>query len=254
MRHYGLIGQPLAHSHSPSIFARYCGSHGIDDCRYSLYPLVAEQTGYEALHSWVADNDIRGFNVTIPYKKNILSSLDSLSTEASAIGAVNCVEVSRQAGGVVLKGHNTDAPAFEQTLCPLLRPHHRSALVMGTGGAAEAVAYALRRLGIDYCFVSRNPSRSAHPGQTLTYGQAIEQVDYRCLLINATPVGMMPYDDASPWPEPELLSPRHLCYDLVYNPAPTLFLSEAAHQGAAVFGGAAMLYRQAELSYQIWHL
>lgn len=250
-RHYGLIGMPVAHSLSPKLFEHYCSEHNVTDCLYSLYPVEAALLQREALHRWVEEQGLQGFNVTIPYKRAIIPSLDALSDEARAIGAVNCVVVSHSDGRPTLSGHNTDATAFEQTLRPLLQECHTSALILGTGGAAQAVAYVLGKLGIDYKFVSRTPWQTP---QAVSYPQAIEQADYRTLIVNATPVGMDPDSDSTPWPDSDMLTPRHLCYDLIYNPSPTRFLREAAAQGATTIDGSQMLSLQAQHSYRLWRI
>lgn len=242
MRQFGLIGQSLAHSWSPRWFAAYFERQGITDACYRLYE-VAEVAHLREL---VADKQLRGFNVTIPYKQAVLPLLDSLDEAARAIGAVNCVTVE----GSRLTGHNTDAPAFLDTLRPLLRPCHTAALVLGTGGAAKAVKYALESIGIDVQLVSRTPE--AHPG-SISYATAVAESARRLLIVNATPVGMFPHTEVSPWPDSTVLTPQHLCYDLVYNPEETRFLHEARQQGAAVCNGLAMLHRQAELSWSLWN-
>lgn len=241
MRQFGLIGQSLAHSWSPRWFAAYFERQGITDACYRLYE-VAEVAHLREL---VADKQLRGFNVTIPYKQAVLPLLDSLDEAARAIGAVNCVTVE----GSRLTGHNTDAPAFLDTLRPLLRPCHTAALVLGTGGAAKAVKYALESIGIDVQLVSRTPED--HPG-SISYATAVAESARRLLIVNATPVGMFPHTDASPWPTNSVPTPYQLRFDLVYNPEETLFLREGRLHGAAVCNGLAMLHRQAELSWTLW--
>ena len=174
-----------------------------------------------------------------------MDCLDDIDAAARGIGAVNCVV--RQDGRLV--GHNTDAPAFAETLAPLLQPWHREALVLGTGGAAKAVTYALRGMGIGCTMVSRCPD--LHSG-AVSYAQAFAMASTHLIIVNATPVGMHPDVEGTPWPESSCIGPRHLCYDLVYNPSPTRFLCCAAERGAVVCGGLAMLHRQAELSWEIW--
>ncbi len=241
MKQYGLIGEKLAHSWSQQWFEAMFRRVGITDASYCLY----EMQSVAALRHWVVENHICGFNVTIPYKQAVIPHLDRLDSAAQAIGAVNCVAICN--GQLI--GHNTDAPAFLETLQPLLQPHHRAALILGTGGAAKAVGYALRQLGIDYRLVSRTPQR--HP-QALSYDAAALLVDTHHLIINATPVGMYPHTGDTPWPYCHLLNRLHLCYDLTYNPSPTRFLREAAANGAHTVGGLAMLERQAQLSWKLW--
>jgi shikimate dehydrogenase len=241
MKQYGLIGKKLSHSQSPQWFAERWRREGVTDSVYRLY----EMDSVDNLRRWVHDNDISGFNVTIPYKEAVMDCLDDIDAAARGIGAVNCVVW--QDGRLV--GHNTDAPAFAETLAPLLRPWHREALVLGTGGAAKAVTYALRGMGIGCTMVSRCPD--LHSG-AVSYAQAVAMASTHLIIVNATPVGMHPDVEGTPWPESSCIGPRHLCYDLVYNPSPTRFLCCAAERGAVVCGGLAMLHRQAELSWEIW--
>lgn len=251
MKHYGLIGKTLSHSWSAKYFEQKFEKEGIVDCQYGLYPAGEKVERAEELRPWLYDlvreRQLQGFNVTMPFKRWILPSLDELSASAREIGAVNCVKVVWQGTTPRLVGCNTDAPAFLATLQPLLKPWHPSALVLGTGGAARAVAYALRKLGVKYTFVSRTPK-----GDEIDYVSAVERAEETFLLINCTPLGMAPNEEQTPWKDVHTLSFRHLCYDLVYNPEETRFLLEASLAGAATKGGLEMLQRQAELSWAIW--
>ncbi|MBQ9864702.1 MAG: shikimate dehydrogenase [Bacteroidales bacterium] len=238
---YGLIGNPLGHSWSQQWFESMFAREGIDDGQYRPYELDS----LAGLKGWACNEGLKGFNVTIPYKEAVIAHLDHLDHVAKAIGAVNCVERR----GSRLIGHNTDAPAFAYTLKPLLQPHHSAALILGSGGASKAVAYALKGLGIDYVIVSRHPLQ--HPG-AIDYDQAHTLAPSHTLIINATPVGMAPNVSATPWPYADLLGSRHLCYDLVYNPPRTRFLTDAEAQGAHICNGLAMLECQARLSWDIW--
>lgn len=240
----GLIGHPLGHSFSPRLFASLFEQDGIADGSYRLFDLTPRQLTAYDLRQLVDSQRLSGFNVTVPYKEAVVTLLDTLDEMAARIGAVNTVKVERG----ILKGYNTDAPAFADTLKPLLRPHHRRALILGSGGAAKAAACALRELGVEYSLVSRTP----HGDNMIGYDEAYRRAGQCLLIVNATPVGMHPHDDLSPWAEPQLLTPQHLCYDLVYNPSPTRFLREAAAMGATTIGGLAMLERQATLSWKIW--
>ena len=241
MNKYGLLGKSLTHSWAPEGFAEKFAHLGITDAEYRLY----EMDSVANLRQWALENQIDGFNVTIPYKEAVMEFLDVVDPSARTIGAVNCVVRE----GTCLVGHNTDAPAFAQTLVPLLRPWHTQALVLGTGGAAKAVTYALGTLGIEATLVSRTPQ--SHQG-AISYSQAAQRSSTHLLIVNATPVGMSRLAGLSPWPYPHMLTPRHLCYDLVYNPSPTAFLIQSAHAGATVCDGLAMLHTQAELSWQLW--
>ena len=239
--HLGLIGYPLGHSWSQRWFEEMFRREDIDGATYRLYPLPS----LDGLREWVMREGLDGFNVTIPYKEAILPFLDALDAEARVIGAVNCVHVE----GGRLTGHNTDAPAFRETITKTITKTGKKALVLGTGGASKAVYHALRQLGIAPTLVSRTPG--AHPG-AVSYTEAAALMQSHLLVVNATPVGMYPDVEATPWPRPDLWTSRHLAYDLVYNPSPTRFLREAAAHGAATLGGLAMLHRQAELSWEIW--
>ena len=246
MGKYGLIGKRLGHSFSKDYFEGKFRNEGLTDCSYELIELP----GLEGLRDIVAVRGLAGFNVTIPYKEQILPLLDSIDSVALEVGAVNTVSVLRnEDGNLHLRGYNTDAPAFLETLEPLLRPHHREALILGTGGAAKAVAWALGQLGIAYRFVSRTPE--SHSG-AVGYGDIRSLCPFPLVIVNATPVGMFPNCGSSPWPVPELLTREHLCYDLVYNPSPTLFLQQATEHGATVVDGLQMLHLQAEKAWEKW--
>ena len=195
MKKYGLIGKSLAHSWSPAWFADKFEREGITDAEYRLY----EMDTVEHLRQWVEENGIDGFNVTIPFKEQVLPFLDRVDDVARLVGAVNCVEVCQG----VLVGHNTDAPAFAETLSPLLRPWHTHALVLGTGGASRAVSYVLEGMGIDFLLVSRNP---AGRNGVISYQQAEQAISSRLLLVNTTPVGMYPHVGQNPWPNATTLS------------------------------------------------
>ena len=237
----GLIGNPLGHSWSQRWFEEMFRREGIEGACYGLFPLPS----LDGLREWVLQEGLAGFNVTLPYKEAVIPYLDGLSEEARAIGAVNCVRVRDGR----LTGHNTDAPAFRETLLPHLQPWHTRALVLGTGGASKAVCYVLRGLGITPTLVSRTPE--AHTG-TISYAEAADLMESHLLVVNATPVGMYPDTEATPWPYADRWTARHLAYDLVYNPSPTLFLKQSTEGGAATLGGLPMLHRQAELSWELW--
>lgn len=243
----GLLGHPLGHSFSQALFANRFKELGIAGS-YLLFDIdkVADIPSI-----WEQHPDLRGFNVTIPYKETIIAMLDELSPEAYAIGAVNTVSVNRNSTGEVrLSGYNTDAPAFEATLRPLLQPGMRRALIFGTGGASKAAAYALNRLGIEYKFVSRSPKG----GICISYGDLDEDlIAATDLLVNCTPVGMSPnVDDCIPIPYNALRGRTHICYDMIYNPSETEFLRRCRQADAVVCNGMEMLRIQAQLAWEIW--
>lgn len=244
---YGLLGYPLGHSFSASFFNEKFRREGIDaEYRNFELPEIGE------LMELLAElTELRGLNVTIPYKQQILPYLTDLSPQARQIGAVNTVRLVHDSDGNLteLKGFNTDAPAFARTLAPLLPDEAVSALVLGTGGASKAVGAALSWLGIEHRFVSRTPA----PGQ-LAYNQlSAEIMAANHLIVNTTPLGMHPKTDTCPPIPYELLTPAHICYDLVYNPEETLFLKNAAARGATIRNGLSMLHLQALLAWQIWN-
>lgn len=241
---YGLLGYPLGHSFSRAFFTEKFAREGIT-AEYLNFELPGiEQFDAEVL---ARHPRLRGFNVTIPYKQAIIPRLDSLTPEATAIGAVNVVRVEHTASGQRLVGTNSDWIGFTESLRPLLQAEDREALVLGTGGASRAVVYSLERLGIRPHLVSR----TARPG-ILDYA-ALPQWIERCrLIVNCTPLGMHPRVDTCPPIPYDLLTPAHLLYDLVYNPAETLFLQKGAQRGARTKNGAEMLERQALAAWAFW--
>lgn len=248
---YALVGYPLGHSFSRGYFTEKFDRKHID-AQY----LNFEIPDLAALPAKIAEHPhLRGFNVTIPYKQAIIPMLDRLDPVAEAIGAVNCVKVTRIEGrdAPLLTGFNTDAPGFTGALEPALRPDIRRALVLGSGGASRAVVYALRQSGIDPTLVSRTSKQSYIP--SITYADITPAVMAdNLLIVNTTPLGMSPDVDSCPDIPYHLLTPRHLCFDLVYNPDPTLFLKHARENGADIVphGGFMMLTSQADDAWRIW--
>lgn len=242
MRQFGLIGHPLSHSFSGNYFNRKFEKEGIHDCSYELYPIPSITALKLLLEKEV---NLCGLNVTIPYKEAVLPYLDDASRAVQEIGACNCINIKDG----ILTGYNTDVIGFEQTLVPLLLPHHNKALVLGTGGAAKAVAWVLQKLKIEFVYVSRN----AKEGQ-LSYEQLNTDVleDFR-VIINSTPLGMQPNINQMPSLAYTYLTDQYLCYDLIYNPEKTAFLLEAEKQGAVIKNGFEMLGIQAEESWRIWN-
>ena len=240
MKHFGLIGRNLGHSYSQRYFEELFLRLELKDYSYSLH----EMESTACVRQWVEEEGISGFNVTTPFKETIITQLDSLDEVAAAIGAVNCVSVEKDH----LVGHNTDAPAFADTVADIASLlAGREALLLGTGGAARAVAYALRQMGAEVVFASRNPAKSRLSG-VVSYTDA-RAVAQRCpLVVNCTPVGMYPDTKNTPWPWPQDFGRHTIAYDLTYNPSPTLFLQQANAYGAAIRDGLAMLHRQADLS------
>lgn len=246
MEQYGLVGHPLGHSFSRGYFTEKFSKENIE-AEYLNFDIDSIELYKETL-----DNHplLRGHNVTIPYKQQIMPMLDDLSDEARAIGAVNVVAVREKDGKRWLKGYNSDVIGFVDSIRPMLKPHHRKALILGTGGASKAVRYGLeQKLGIETMYVSRTPK----PGM-LTYSDITEETikEYE-IIINCSPCGMHPHTDECPTLPYQAMTDRNLLYDLVYNPEETLFLKKGKAQGAAVKSGLEMLIRQAEASWIFWH-
>ena len=242
MNLYGLVGYPLSHSRSAELFsARFKDSINI----YRLFPL----SDLNDFPSLIRDNpDLFGLNITIPYKEKILPFLDDTDPEARAIGAVNTIRIIRDHHHTVLTGYNTDAEGFRRSA---KLKGISNALILGTGGAAKAVAYVLRKSGINVLFASRNPGK---PG-TISYPSITSELISRYrLIINTTPLGMAPDSDSFPDIPYLFLTPSHYLYDLSYNPEETVFLKKGKSAGAKTMNGLVMLKIQAELSYNIWNL
>jgi len=246
MKTYGLIGFPLSHSFSKKYFTEKFQNEGITDRQYELFPIE----NIKSLADLLAENQsLCGLNVTIPHKVGVLPFLNEIEEAAEKIGAVNCICIKRFEGETYLKGFNTDAYGFEESLKPLLTAKHKKALVFGDGGAAKAVKYVLQKLGIEYQVVVRKATAGA-----ILYNQVTpELLERHKLLINTTPLGMSPHIDTFPDIDYTQLGSDHLAYDLVYNPLETAFLSKAAERGAQVKNGLEMLYKQAEKAWAIWN-
>lgn len=244
MHTYGLIGRTLAHSFSPRYFADKFAHEGIGDAEYYAFEL-AQITDFPALLARMPS--LRGLNVTIPYKELVISYLDQLSTEAEAIGAVNTIAFE----GDALVGYNTDVIGFRESLLTLLPEDYAGmqALILGTGGAAKAVAYVLRQLHIPYHYVSRTAQEGRLDYQQLNQA-VLEQHD---LLINTSPVGQYPKVHECPHLPYAMIDSRHFLMDLIYNPSETLFLERGRTQGARTLNGLPMLEAQAEAAWRIWN-
>lgn len=246
MRHFGLIGYPLSASFSKQFFADKFKREEVVDCKYELHPIPQ---AHEILELVETDPLLCGLNVTIPHKVSVISYLTELDTAAREIGAVNCIAIDQSGEKPNLKGYNTDEYGFSESLKPLLKPHHTKALIFGDGGAAQAVKYVLKKLGISYMSVVRN----AQPNAVLYSSVTKDVLQEYTLLINTTPLGMLPNIDSFPPIPYQHLTDQHLAYDLVYNPEETQFLTKAKEQGAAIKSGLEMLHLQAERSWEIWN-
>lgn len=246
---FGLIGYPLGHSFSKNFYDEKIAREGISGVRYDLFP-IQDIEGFPQLIQ--EQSDLMGVNVTIPHKVSVMPFLNEVSANAQKVGAVNCIRIVRspQGGAPLLKGENTDVFGFQASLLPLLEDHHTRALVLGTGGASKAVCFALDNLKLSYTLVSRFPKEDS---DELAYEELTEElISEHPLIVNTTPLGMFPDVDSCP-PLPYMhIGPKHLLYDLVYNPERTAFLQKGASRGAKVKNGMEMLRLQAEKNWEIW--
>lgn len=244
MKLFGLIGYPLGHSFSKKYFTQKFEKEGLSDCVFDIFPLEIISQFPHLLQS---QPQLNGLAVTIPYKESIIQYLDLLDDEAEKIGAVNCI---RFCNGK-LKGYNTDVTGFELSFKNLLQANHQKALVLGTGGAAKAITYVLNKLTISFLQVSRTPN--VQKGIIGYEDITASIMNTHTIIINCTPVGMSPAVDLRPAIPYQYLTAQHLLYDLVYQPATTLFLSAGIEKGAVVKNGYDMLAIQAEDNWRIWN-
>lgn len=242
-KRFGLVGKNISYSFSKSYFANKFQENNNFDCEYENIDL---QTIQELPNYLKKNPELIGLNVTIPYKETILPFLDELSETAKIIGAVNTIKITP--GGKLI-GYNTDYFGFQKALKPMLKPYHKKALILGTGGASKGVAFALKELEIDVTFVSRNAS-----DKNLVYSQITPEIfDEHKIIINCTPIGTSPkIHECVPIPF-NCFSGKHIAFDLIYNPSETLFLKNAKKQGAQIQNGLEMLIFQAEKSWEIWN-
>lgn len=241
---YGLIGYPLGHSFSARFFNEKFKREGIKE-EYNLFPLPSIAELPRLLKEYPG---LKGLNVTIPYKETVIPFLNELSLEAREIGAVNVIKISGDADNKSLKGFNSDCYGFKESL-PSFISSRDKALILGTGGASKAVAYALRLLNISYDFVSRKPDRNI-----LGYAELTPEIfSSYDIIINTTPLGMFPHVEECPPLPYDLIDERYFCYDLVYNPEETLFLKKAKSRGAKTQNGLKMLHLQAVKAWEIWN-
>ena len=246
MDKYGLIGYPLGHSFSISYFNQKFQDENIDAV-YENYEIPSIDALPEVLS---LNPELKGINVTIPYKEKVLPFLDSISPEARAIGAVNVIRVSHKGNKTILKGYNSDVIGFTKSIEPMLdKKWHKKALILGTGGASKAIDYGLRNLGLETVFVSRYE----RPG-TIQYQNITPEVvkEYN-VIVNCTPLGMYPKTEVCPELPYEAMDSHTILYDLIYNPDETLFMKRGAEYGANVKNGLEMLLLQAFSSWEFWH-
>lgn len=243
---YGLIGYPLTHSYSRVYFNNKFESEGIN-AEYINFELPDVGDFMEVMAEYP---QLEGLNVTIPYKQQVIPYMNSLDEEARIIGAVNVIKIIRKGNDFTLKGYNSDVVGFRDSIAPLITDFRRKALILGTGGASRAVAHGLSTLGVESMFVSR----TARDG-VITYSDITPEImASHKVIVNTTPLGMYPHVDECPAIPYDLLTPEHLCYDLLYNPDVTLFMKRARSHGAVVKNGLEMLLLQAFESWRIWNL
>ena len=245
MDKYGLIGYPLGHSFSKSYFNEKFENEGIN-AEYINFEIPTLDSLPEILAS---NPELKGLNVTIPYKEKVISYLDSISPEARAIGAVNVIRVDHKGNDTYLKGFNSDVIGFTKSIEPLLERFHKKALILGTGGASKAINFGLKSLGLETVFVSR----FERPG-TIQYSQITPDIiqEYN-VIVNCTPCGMYPHIDECPQLPYEAMTSKNILYDLLYNPDETLFMKKGAQHGATVKNGLEMLLLQPFASWEFWH-
>jgi len=241
MKRYGLVGKSLAHSFSQDYFNRKFDQLQLD-ARYENFELRA----IEEVKNLLAQKDLVGLNVTIPYKEAVIPYLDELDNVAELVGSVNTIAFQKER----IIGYNTDVIGFENSLKPFLEHGMEKALILGTGGASKAVAYVLRKIGLDVLFASRNPMSE----NEISYEECnVNAIKWHRLIVNTTPVGTFPDEDEAPDIAFDGVTSDHLLYDLIYNPEKTQFLKEGQRRGATIQNGLSMLKIQAEKSWEIWN-
>jgi|TARA_B110000263_G_C15289350_1_gene502451 shikimate dehydrogenase len=242
MKKYGLIGYPLLHSFSKQFFKKKFLNENIDDTTYNNYEL-SDLNNFKFLIK--KEKELKGLNVTIPYKKKIIPFLDEVDEIASKIGSVNVIKFYKGK----LKGYNSDYLAFKDTLIDWLPSFNYKALILGSGGSSNAVVYALKELGIDFKIVSRKSSYNKISYNDLDY----IQIQENRLIVNTTPLGMYPKVELFPNLDFNLINDENYVYDLIYNPEITVLQKKAQKKGAKIKNGLEMLYKQAEISWNLWN-
>lgn len=240
-----MIGFPLGHSFSIVYFNEKFQSEGID----AVYENFEIETIEQLKIVLDTNPELRGLNVTIPYKQEVMKFLHEISPEAQVVGAVNVIRIERKGSKSVLKGFNSDVIGFQQSIEPILESHHKKALILGMGGAAKAVDYVLKKMGLETLYVSRNKAEGA-----ILYDEVDEKIikDYP-VIVNCTPVGMYPNIEECPRLPYHAMDSHTLLYDLLYNPDETMFMKKGKQYGAMVKNGLEMLLLQAFASWEFWH-
>ena len=244
MKNYGLIGKKLGHSFSPNYFNEKFKKEGINNSKYNLY-----ETSFvsELVMEMRSDTSLFGLNVTIPYKREIIPFLDELSESANAVGAVNCIEIINSGERTIWKGHNTDYIGFIQSIPPAWWDRLSDAYILGSGGASDAIQFALKQKKLPFQVVSRTPKN-----QQIGYADILYSPELPQLFINTTPLGTFPNVESAPPMDYDALKETDFLYDLTYNPETTVFMNSGREKGCAVMNGYEMLKIQAEESWRIW--
>jgi shikimate dehydrogenase len=241
---FGLLGKNISYSFSSGYFTKKFEKLNLKKHKYvnfdipeiKDFPSIIEETP-----------NLKGMNVTIPYKEVVILYLDKIDKTAKKIGAVNTIRITKKGN---LKGYNTDIFGFENSIKPFLKKHHKKALILGTGGASKAVAYAFKRNDINFKFVSRNPSEK----NQISYKDLSEEIlEEYTVIVNCSPIGTFPNVNDAPKIPYQFITDKHLLFDLIYNPEETAFLKKGKEKGAAIKNGYQMLELQAEEAWRIWN-
>ena len=239
---YGLVGKSISYSFSEKYFTEKFKKNKIQNCTYKNFDL----NNIKDIVSILKENDLKGLNITIPYKEQVLSYLDEIEDNAKLIGAINTIKINKDK---TLTGYNTDFIGFINTLRPHINSNCKKALILGTGGASKAIEYGLKKLNIESKKISRNKKKG-----DLTYQEIDSDIikEYQ-IIINTTPIGTYPDIENCPDIPYKYLTKKHICYDLIYNPDETTFLRKSKKKGAITINGLRMLEIQAEESWKIWN-
>ena len=241
MNRFGLLGRNISYSFSQGYFTKKFKDLGLDDHSYENFDIQK----IDEFKNVLSQNHLKGLNVTIPYKEAVIPYLDELDAKAEKIGAVNTIQFTENG----LKGLNTDAYGFQKSLEPLLKSHHKNALILGTGGASKAVCFVLNELDIAHTYVSRSKKEGQYTYEELN--PII--IEKNTLIINCTPLGTYPNVDEKPALSYQFIGTKHLLFDLIYNPEKTSFLASGEANGASICNGLKMLEQQAEKAWEIWN-
>jgi len=241
MNRFGLLGRNISYSFSQGYFTKKFKDLGLDDHSYENFDIQK----IDEFKNVLSQNHLKGLNVTIPYKEAVIPYLDELDAKAEKIGAVNTIQFTENG----LKGFNTDAYGFQKSLEPLLKSHHKNALILGTGGASKAVCFVLNELDIAHTYVSRSKKEGQYTYEELN--PII--IEKNTLIINCTPLGTYPNVDEKPALSYQFIGTKHLLFDLIYNPEKTSFLASGEANGASICNGLKMLEQQAEKAWEIWN-